>query len=325
MTDMGHNENAVRLAALAGDAVVALDKVAKGEAEAFDGWLAYGAALNEGRALFPSDEKFGQWVREQRLDAHASKDERTAAIWAAANADQLDEARASCAARTPLGLHRQWKKIEAEREEARQKEERRKREEAEKAEREKLVAEAKAAKEKADAEADDARKAVASAKDDEERKAAQAKADEAEKAKAAATAAVEKAKEPNPDISDPYAKERKKLAKYTREGLEDELIEARIALAEKGEKLRAARSKLHEAQKEAKYLKERLEEHTTDKDVAIRRQADKLRQNESRFEQINQALGREKSRSFGLSKAIKEKDAEIAKLRRELEQQEIVL
>ena len=29
---------------------------------AIEGWLAYGASLNEGRALFPSDEQFGQWV-----------------------------------------------------------------------------------------------------------------------------------------------------------------------------------------------------------------------------------------------------------------------
>ena len=39
----GHNETAVRLAALAGDAQIALDKVARGEADAIEGWLAYGA------------------------------------------------------------------------------------------------------------------------------------------------------------------------------------------------------------------------------------------------------------------------------------------
>ena len=58
MTNYGHNESAVRLAALVGDVQIALDKVAKGEADAIDGWLAYGAALNEGRALFAGDAEF---------------------------------------------------------------------------------------------------------------------------------------------------------------------------------------------------------------------------------------------------------------------------
>lgn len=30
-------------------------------------WLAYGAALNEGRALFPGDKEFGRWVSESVL------------------------------------------------------------------------------------------------------------------------------------------------------------------------------------------------------------------------------------------------------------------
>ena len=36
-------------------------------------------------------------------------------MWAAANADQLAEAKAACKARTLRGWHDQWKKIEAER------------------------------------------------------------------------------------------------------------------------------------------------------------------------------------------------------------------
>lgn len=125
MTNYGHNESAVRLAALAGDAQIALDKVAKGEADAIEGWLAYGAALNEGRALFPGDREFGQWVAEaclSNLDVHPG--EQQAAMWAAANADQLAEARAASKARTLRGWHDQWKKIEQEREAARQKAER---------------------------------------------------------------------------------------------------------------------------------------------------------------------------------------------------------
>ena len=53
--------------------------------------LAYGAALNEGRALFAGDREFGQWVTEvcsANLAVHPG--ERQAAMWAAANADQLD-------------------------------------------------------------------------------------------------------------------------------------------------------------------------------------------------------------------------------------------
>ena len=44
--------------------------------------LAYGAALNEGRALFPSDEQFGQWVSGNL--PHTERHERAAAMWAAA-------------------------------------------------------------------------------------------------------------------------------------------------------------------------------------------------------------------------------------------------
>jgi len=150
MNDMGHNEKAIRLAALAGDAQVALDRVAKGEADAIEGWLAYGAALNEGRALFPSDERFGQWVEANGLhllssfdlkrESHAvsvcpnlatqevTRNERAAAMWAAANAEQFEEARAAGNARTVRGIHAKWKEIEAERQ--REEEARRKAEEA---------------------------------------------------------------------------------------------------------------------------------------------------------------------------------------------------
>jgi hypothetical protein len=44
-----------------------------------------GAALNEGRALFPGDREFGQWVAEQvhpQLGGAPHDDERAAAMWA---------------------------------------------------------------------------------------------------------------------------------------------------------------------------------------------------------------------------------------------------
>ena len=124
MNQYGHNETAVRLAALAGDAQVALDRVARGEADAIEGWLAYGAALNEGRALFPGDREFSAWMAEWQLAIQVEAHERAAAMWAAANADQLAEAQAACKARTLRGWHDQWKKIEQEREAARKKAER---------------------------------------------------------------------------------------------------------------------------------------------------------------------------------------------------------
>ena len=43
---------------------------------------AYGAALNEGRALFAGDTEFGQWVSVSQLDT-ADRMERAAAMWAA--------------------------------------------------------------------------------------------------------------------------------------------------------------------------------------------------------------------------------------------------
>ena len=76
----------------------ALDAVAAGETGAIDGWLAYGAALNEGRALFSGDREFGQW--KQALLSQVGReqpkaDDEVAAMWAAANADDFATARAA--------------------------------------------------------------------------------------------------------------------------------------------------------------------------------------------------------------------------------------
>lgn len=63
------------------------------------GWIAYGAALNEGRALFPGDAEFGRWVRISNLDKRDGSGihpgEQQAAMWAAANPEQFAEARAA--------------------------------------------------------------------------------------------------------------------------------------------------------------------------------------------------------------------------------------
>lgn len=70
---------------------------------ALSGWLAYGAALNEGRALFPSDEAFGQWLVTNKL-SDTNQAERAAAMWAAAHPDQFDAARAAGNACTVRGI-----------------------------------------------------------------------------------------------------------------------------------------------------------------------------------------------------------------------------
>jgi len=71
------------------------------------GWLAYGAALNEGRAMFPKgdNERFSEWVSKSQLaiwedGTPIGMDERTAAMWAAGNPAQFEEAKAEGNART---------------------------------------------------------------------------------------------------------------------------------------------------------------------------------------------------------------------------------
>jgi hypothetical protein len=83
--------------------------------------LCGGAALNEGRALFPSDEQFGQWVEAnvlgQLAQGRVEPKEQQAAMWAAANRDQFDEARAAClaanAARAAIWAAYPWQQFHA--------------------------------------------------------------------------------------------------------------------------------------------------------------------------------------------------------------------
>jgi len=176
----GHNENAVRLGILADEARRALGRVASGETDAIEGWLAYGASLNEGRALFPSDEQFGQWVDasvNDKLSVTPNLHERAAAMWASANCDQFEEARATGNARTVRGIHSKWKEIEAEREAAAQR----------------LVAEAARKEAQAHAEAEAlARLAAQEAEDEEARRVAHGMAEhEAEARQEAEALALE--------------------------------------------------------------------------------------------------------------------------------------
>ncbi|EDM70814.1 hypothetical protein RAZWK3B_15493 [Roseobacter sp. AzwK-3b] len=257
MNKLGHNERSFRLDALAAEAREGLAKIEQGEEFTISGWLTYGHALNKGRALHDGDREFGQWVEANVLSqvatAEVTRDDRAAAMWAAANADEFEEARQRGNPRTIRGIHAKWKEIKAEREDALRAEEKRKREESEKAEREKRAAEALAAKEKADAEAEEARKAAEAAKDDEERKAAQERAEKAEKARAEAEAAAEKAKEPDPappapdpePIPDPYGYSTltDEALLETANGLRAELDEVKAKLKAVEAKLRAAKEK----------------------------------------------------------------------------------
>ncbi len=304
MNQYGHNETAVRLAALAGDAQVALDRVARGEADAIEGWLAYGAALNEGRALFPGDREFSAWMAEWQLAIQVEAHERAAAMWAAANADQLAEAQAACKARTLRGWHDQWKKIEQEREAARKKAER-EAEEARKREAARQEAEAQAKAEQ------EARQAAATAKTEGERKEAEAKAEQASAAKAEAEKIAAEPEEPEEDPE--TAKVMRELAKLTPEGVAQLVIELRTALADERAKRRATEAKVSD-------LKEQIAVFEADHDMGAKlsHALGEIRKANGRLKETQTQLARETRRANFL-----EKDRDD--LRKKLENQVIPL
>jgi ParB family chromosome partitioning protein len=238
----GHNEVTVRLGLLADDARNALARVESGETTALEGWLAYGAALNEGRKQFhPDDDKgFGGWVADlhrQLVGVEPNDHERAAAMWAAAFPEQFEIAKADCGARTVRGIHKHWGIIDAERKAAE------KRAEAEAA-RAKAEAERKAADEarrKAEADREEAKaraeaeaaalRAEKEAKDAEQRRAALAQAEAAKAARAelerqakeadAIAQAAEKAakaSEKAADTADKSAKREEKKADKAKKG-----------------------------------------------------------------------------------------------------------
>lgn len=306
MSNMGHNETAVRLAGLAGDAQIALDKVARGEADAIEGWLAYGAALNEGRALFPSDEQFGQWAREIgvcQLGTHeVDRHERAAAMWAAANADQLAEAKANSKARTLRGWHDQWKKIEAEREaEARKAEQEAARKEAAAlAQTAKAEAQAReyaeaAARAEAAAATDEAARAKAEARAEAERKAKEAAEAQAAVAERVSTEAAPEA--PEEEIPADVAAAMRKHSGLTREALLRDYAE--LIVANKAER---AKDKAEIAR-----LKERLNDlEADDKNEVIRRLQRQVSHAESEKWRANEETRRAMRQVYVLNKRVQE-------------------
>lgn len=73
------------------------------------GWLEYGAALNEGRRLFASDNFYHEWLSVHQL-VGPNDMERAAAMWAAEDSARFFTARlAHPSVRTVRGLHAKWK------------------------------------------------------------------------------------------------------------------------------------------------------------------------------------------------------------------------
>ncbi|AKG94554.1 hypothetical protein Shpa_43 [Paracoccus phage Shpa] len=302
---MGHNETAVRLAGLAGDAQIALDKVARGEADAIEGWLAYGAALNEGRALFAEDKAFGRWIAESlsdNLSVSPNDHERAAAMWAAANADQLAEAKANSKARTLRGWHEQWKKIKAEREaEARKAEQEAARKEAAAlAQTAKAEAQARehaeaTARAEAAAATDEAARAKAEARAEAERKAKEAAEAQAAVAERVSTEAAPEA--PEEEIPADVAAAMRKHSGLTREALLRDYAE--LIVANKAER---AKDKAEIAR-----LKERLNDlEADDKNEVIRRLQRQVSHAESEKWRANEETRRAMRQVYVLNKRVQE-------------------
>lgn len=125
---------------------------------------------------------------------------------------------------------------------------------------------------------------------------------------------------PKPELAtDPYAKERKGLDKFTREGLEDELIEARIALKDE-------KAKRKKAESEARRLREvNAELAADDKNAASVKYEAKLTSVRHQRKTANDNLEAEKRKNYALNKDIQKLNKTIEELRQQLEGQEIAL
>ena len=108
-SNAGHNQQ-VELDKYAEEARRGLAMVTQGENDVISGWLQYGAALNDGREVFPGDTEFGQWVALSQLDT-ADRMDRAAAMWAAEDPDRMYKVlEENPKIRTVRGAHAKWKK-----------------------------------------------------------------------------------------------------------------------------------------------------------------------------------------------------------------------
>jgi hypothetical protein len=108
--DIGHNSNA--LEDIATRARLALEQVDAGEKMTMEGWLQYGAALNEGREMFPKgdNKRFAEWLATSNLERDLHPAEVSAAMWAAANPEEFEKTKAAYPRSTTVrGLHKKWK------------------------------------------------------------------------------------------------------------------------------------------------------------------------------------------------------------------------
>jgi len=110
MSGIGHNSHIIE------KAKAGLAKIGQGEDLTEEGWLQYGAALNEGREMFPSDEQFGQWLVRSDLEHTVDRKDRAAAMWAAKDLDRYRNLKEkySPKVKTIRGLHAKWKKEQTE-------------------------------------------------------------------------------------------------------------------------------------------------------------------------------------------------------------------
>ena len=84
MNAIGHNENAIRLAALAGG------QIGTASATVVDGWILFGGAMREAAALCGGKSAFEAWFNAQAFERDGRRvtaGERDASIWAAENPD----------------------------------------------------------------------------------------------------------------------------------------------------------------------------------------------------------------------------------------------
>lgn len=298
MSVRGHNERSFRLDALASEARDGLASVEKGEEFTIGGWLAYGHALNEGRALFPADRDFGQWVAACQLDT-PDRHDRAAAMWAAANADQFEEARQRGNPRTVRGIHAKWKEIEAERELQEQEAKRLEQLEA------------------ARASNDDQEKPTSEIKAVEPSTTQEPEPDQETACETAGNPVADKDGESVASVAaggpDPHAKLRAEYHRLTDEAREDEWVNLRVQVQEDRKRIEAQRSEIADLKQQVKEL--------SDKDDPARKLAAKHKQMIAAKYARDEAMTNAKRFEYRMKQAEKERD----EAKRQLEAQEIQL
>ena len=274
-----------RLAVLADEAKGALSRIVQGEESTIGGWLAYGHALNEGRALFPDDDKgFGQWIQDNllcQLDTvdgpkDVDRHDRAAAMWADANPVEFEEARQRGNPRTIRGIHAKWKEIEAERVEEQRRED-------------------------AEAQRANAPEAVASADTGPDQRQDEPDSDQD---------VIDAAPEPEPD---PNAKERAEFRKLSAEGQEDDWIGLRAENSDLRKRVQKQTNMIADLKSQIKTLTE-----GDDNGKKIGSLMRRLDQSEGRSKEHQANAAR-------LQKQVNAQAAEIKKHRAERERQEVPL